>query len=124
MKQMHLGSSLQTSPSVKSSETPDGIVLLDVQQGMCFPLDHVGTLIWKGVVQERRVEEIAQQITGLYEIPFEQAHADVQEFIDQLIAQRLVLQERSTKRTANFSWIATVQGFWRRIHESHRFRRQ
>jgi hypothetical protein len=49
-------SGLHVSPSVRSTDTPDGVVLLDVRGGMTFPLDQVGTFIRKRLEQRSSVD--------------------------------------------------------------------
>jgi hypothetical protein len=78
------------SASIRECETQDGIVLLDVQHGMCFPLDPIGTLIWKQIKEGSQAAEIAQKIATTCDIPLEQASVDVQEFVQQLQHRQLV----------------------------------
>ena len=105
---------LQVSASVKSTNTPDGVVLLDVQGGMCFPLDAVGTIIWKGLEQHASVEAIAQQVAATYQIPMEQALADTREFVQQLQAQHLVRDGSEKERADTGGWISMLGRSWRR----------
>jgi hypothetical protein len=104
---------LQIAPSIKSTDTPDGVVLLDVRGGMCFPLDQVGTLIWKRLEQQLPIDVIAQEIVRTYRIPLQQASVDVQEFVWQLQANHLLIHEETKAESGNLPWTALVGQFCR-----------
>lgn len=97
---------LQVSHSVRSTDTQDGVVLLDVHGGMCFPLDQVGTLIWKRLEQRLAIDDIAQEIANTYRIPFELASADTREFVQELRAKHLLLDEESKEESGALPWTA------------------
>lgn len=104
---------LQVSSSVKSTDTPDGVVLLDVHGGMCFPLDQVGTFIWKRLERQLPPDVIAQEIVSTYQIPLQQASADVQEFVEQLQANQLLLDGQPKADSGKLPWTAVVGPFCR-----------
>ena len=81
---------LSVSASVRLAETQDGAVLLDVQQGLCFSLNPVGTLIWKRLCDGCSVTQIVQSIAEACSISEEQARNDTDEFLQALIGKRLV----------------------------------
>jgi hypothetical protein len=118
---------LQVSASVKTTSTPDGVVLLDIQGGMCFPLDAVGTFIWKGLEEHSSIEAIAQQIAETYQISLQQALADVRDFVEQLHAEHLVHDGSDKESVEAGGWISMVSRLCRRLArrrangaESHR----
>jgi hypothetical protein len=119
MKETIESTGLRASASVKVTDTQDGVVLLDVQQGLCFPLDQVGTLIWKRLEQGNQVVEVAQHIAETYQIPIQQALTDVQEFVQQLLAQRLVLGSHSDGQEGSPGWLSAVGHFCRRFAQRH-----
>jgi hypothetical protein len=106
---------LRVVESVKVTDTQDGVVLLDVREGMCFPLDLVGTLIWKRLEQGSQVREIAQHIADTFHIPLDQASGDVKEFVQQLQKERLVINEDGESQARTSGWISMVGQFWRRL---------
>lgn len=81
---------LRVSPSVRLAETPDGAVLLDVTQGICFSINCVGVLIWKQAGEGRELDQIAEYIAETFNISLEQARIDTQEFLDVLKEKQLV----------------------------------
>ncbi len=111
--------SLRVSPSVKVTDTRDGVVLLDIRGGMCFPLDLVGTFIWKGLEEGVAIDVIAQRIAATYQIPIQQASADVQEFAQQLLAQRLVLDEHNNGQDETTGWLSALRQYCRRFAQRH-----
>jgi hypothetical protein len=106
---------LLVSPSVKVTDTQDGVVLLDIEQGLCFPLDQVGTLIWKRLEQGSQVAEISQHIAETFHISLEQAFGDVQEFVQQLQLQHLLRETQGAKEPLRPQWIAALGALCRRI---------
>lgn len=104
---------LQVSPSVKSTDTPDGVVLLDIHGGMCFPLDQVGTFIWKRLEQRLEIGIIAQQIASAYQIPIQQATTDLHEFLQQLQASRLLLGANRQEHSKRLPWTSALGHFCR-----------
>jgi len=107
--------SLQISPSVKTTETPDGAVLLDICGGMCFPLDQVGTFIWQRLRRGSSIEDIAQQIVETYHISMQQALPDVQGFVQQLLAQHLVVDGSTDGQTAAGGWLSALGLICKRV---------
>ncbi len=106
---------LQPSPSVKVGETQDGVVLLDVEGGLIFPLDQVSTLIWKGIQVGTQTEDIAQQIADIFGIPLEQASSDIGEFVDQLLAQHLLVTPGIPKERTSRSLTGGFRSFLSRV---------
>lgn len=104
---------LQVSPSVKYTDTPDGVVLLDIHGGMCFPLDQVGTFIWTRLERQMKIDAIAQEIASAYNIPLQQASVDVQEFVQQLQANHLLVDEQTKAESGNLPWTGFLGQFCR-----------
>lgn len=110
---------LQIAPAVKETDTQDGIVLLDVHGGMCFPLDQVGTLIWKQLRVGNQIDEIARQIADQFHIPITQAAGDVREFVLQLQSNGLLCERGKGNAKDKPTMIATMGMLWRRLIGSH-----
>jgi hypothetical protein len=123
-KQMHSATArargLRVAASVKATDTQDGVVLLDVLGGMCFPLDQVGTLIWKQLELGNQVDGIAQYISDKFQIPLMQASGDVQEFVQQLQSKGLLRDERDTDEKPRPAMITTIGMLWKRWTRSQR----
>jgi hypothetical protein len=78
------------SEGVRSTHGQDGAVVLDIQQGQMFNLNHVGSkileLLKSGATESTIVEEISQT----FEVSRELAESDVREFIESLKHLRLL----------------------------------
>ena len=80
-----------TSPKIRTATDGDGVVLLDMQQGMMVTLNATGGYIWNKMRTGRSVDEIIGDLacdTG--EDPLVIAD-DVHQFLDQMIAKRFIL---------------------------------
>lgn len=85
----------QISSRVKASVSADGLVLLDVHGGVVLASNPAGARIWQLLEERQSVPEIAGRFVDDYHIAAEQAHRDVQAFVDALLARRLVAEVRS-----------------------------
>ena len=100
---------LRPSHSIRQTDTQDGAVLLDVEQGICFSMNLIGTLIWKLLGSGSRPDEIAQHLATTFDIPFDQASADVQDFLEQLQRQKLLQRpDKIEPRPKRNNWVSTM----------------
>jgi hypothetical protein len=107
--------------SVKSTETQDGAVLLDVKQGLCFSINPVGMLVWKRVRDGCTTTQIAQYLAETFSISPEQARNDTQEFLHELMEKRLVQEEEDRTESSNGrrGWIAeTFPSLWKLVRSN------
>jgi Coenzyme PQQ synthesis protein D (PqqD) len=77
------------SESVSHAVLGDEAVLLDVQSGVYFGLDSVGTRIWQLLAGECTEEEINRQLLEEYDVDPEQLRADVAGFLRSLAEKGL-----------------------------------
>jgi hypothetical protein len=89
----------ESSPSVRESNGPDGAVLLDIQQGICFNLNPVGAKIWGLIKEHKSMDEIITSLVKEFDVPEEQIRADVMEFAALLKQNRLLLSAGDSKRS-------------------------
>lgn len=82
--------SLSIPPSVRCVVQEDGAVLLNIESGLMYSVNHVGSLIWKKLDEGSTVEEIAVFISGHCGIPIDDSRQDVQMFVNDLMRNRLV----------------------------------
>jgi hypothetical protein len=70
-----------TTASIRSTQTQDGRILLDIQQGKLFSVNLIGSKIL-GLIESGWDEpRIADEISRAYQVPVEVSREDVHEFI-------------------------------------------
>jgi hypothetical protein len=87
---------LYVSPTVRDVHNQDGAVLLDLQQGICFALTPVGMKIWELLKTKRPLDQICEHLCREYpEATRECIAKDAGQFVQELLANRLVTNQRS-----------------------------
>jgi hypothetical protein len=76
---------------VVAAAVHDETLLLDLESGVYYSLNTVGTPIWEQVAQGRTPAEIVAAIVDEYDVPPEVAAQDVQRFLDRLVALGLMV---------------------------------
>jgi hypothetical protein len=75
---------------VKQTESEDGAVLLDIEQGICFSLNVVGLKIWEMLKRQCPIGQIADSLEQEFHIPRAQIIADICDFVAQLESKHLI----------------------------------
>jgi len=83
-------SAIKVAKGVRETVNQDGAVLLDIEQGLCFSLNPVGTRIWEMIKDGRSVDEIADALEEEFRLPRTQLLTDISDFVNQLENMRLV----------------------------------
>lgn len=81
-------------PMVRSAQDAGGLTLLHVQQGRVYRSNPVGAWIWNELAEGKQLAEIEVGLCSRYEIPGEQAAADLRGFLDALTSQGMIEGER------------------------------
>lgn len=81
---------VRVKSSVLARPVGDQIVLLDLDSGRYFSLNAVGAFIWQHLERGEGPAAIADRLTAEYEVSAEQAAADLQELLADLVAHGLV----------------------------------
>lgn len=76
-----------------ATEVVDGeLVLLQLDDGIYFGLDAVGTRIWQWLMEGRSLGQITTELAALYPaVPPGTLRLDVQALVNELLAAKLVL---------------------------------
>ncbi len=85
---------LRPSSGVRNITTPDGAVLLDIDQGLCFSMNTVGARIWELLKLNHSIDFIADTLAGDYSMSRDQILEDVRAFLAQLQGQNLIVASR------------------------------
>ena len=78
------------SPGARASISGDGLILLDVDEGLVLTSNVVGARIWQLIEQDRTTTEIVRQIVDDYDVPIDRARRDVAMFVAALMSRGLV----------------------------------
>ena len=84
---------LRPSIAVRASISTDGLVLLDVNDGLVLASNVVGAYVWQLIEQQRTPDEIARQLVADYDVSYDRAQSDVASFIAALVARGLVAED-------------------------------
>ena len=85
-----LAATYAAEESVVSAELDGETVLLNVQSGIYFGLDAIGSEIWKMVEPGATEEHIVQRLAADYDVEINKLRADIREFLDLLLTKGLV----------------------------------
>jgi hypothetical protein len=85
-----LQSRVQVKDDVLFQELQGESVLLNLDSGIYFGLDAVGTRMWQLIVEQEQLAEVAQAITAEYDVSEEQCAADLLALVARLEGQGLV----------------------------------
>ena len=80
---------LTINETVVCAELDDEMVLLNVETGVYFGLDAVGTRIWGLLTQGATEDEIVAQLLDEYDVPRDELSVDVSSFLDDLQSKGL-----------------------------------
>lgn len=76
--------------SVVAAELDRETVLLDIESGIYFGLDEVGTEIWRLIEAGRDEQEILDELVDAFEVEPDVLRGDVRRFVDRLLEKRLI----------------------------------
>lgn len=81
---------LVSSESVVCAELDGEAVLLNIDTGLYFGLDPVGTAIWNALTAGATADEIAARVIEQFDAPADEIRSDVREFLELLSEKGLV----------------------------------
>ena len=84
-----LNRGLRVHQSVISAEIEDETVLLNIETGMYFGIDAVGTRIWQLLQEDATSDEIVNRMLEEYEVEATELRKDVSDFLDLLLRHGL-----------------------------------
>ena len=80
----------QSKDSAVVADVDGQLVALDINEGVCYGLDHLATRIWGLLDQPRSVLEIRDILIEEYEVDRDQCAVDVKALLEDLKAAGLV----------------------------------
>jgi len=94
------------APSVRETASEDGAVLLDVEQGICFSLNPVGSKIWKMLGQQLSLEQMTDSLEQEFHAPRPELVVDICDFVRKLETKNLIHHGVCTP--AKQGWLANL----------------
>lgn len=89
------------SDTIRSTQTVDGRVVLDIRRGRMFSVNSVGSKILELLEQGQNEPRIAEEISRLYATNIEVVRPDVHDFIEALRNHRIVKDGDSVESNSN-----------------------
>jgi Coenzyme PQQ synthesis protein D (PqqD) len=83
----------RVSPDVRATYSEDGAVLLDINKGLCYSLNVVGSHIWVSIESSPFGIDLTGIVTALethFQVPHQQLEADATEYLNKLEGMGLV----------------------------------
>lgn len=102
------GQTIKPADSVRETISPDGAVLLDIKQGLCFSMNPVGSKIWEMLKKEYSLEKIASALEAEFQAPREQIEADIIAFVSELRNQNLIRENAVEKLEEKSTWFSKL----------------
>ena len=81
------------NPSVIYRELAGEVVLLNLQSGVYYGLDQVGSRVWQLLMQSRGVDDVCAALLDEYDVSAETLRADVERLVGELSDKGLVIVE-------------------------------
>jgi len=76
---------------VSLTDVDDQAVLLDLDSGTYFGINHVGAYFLRLMESDYNSQQAIQEIARHYDVDTKNVETDINELIEQLIAQKLIL---------------------------------
>lgn len=102
MSEQQNNSAIKVAKGVRETVNQDGAVLLDIEQGLCFSLNPIGTRIWEMVKDGHSLAEITDILQEECRVPRSQLLGDVSDFLKQLEEMRLIGEQSSSTDKRGF----------------------
>lgn len=85
-----------------NAEVIDGeAIIINVTTGVYFSLEDVGVYIWQLLTSGNSLSETIQAVIERYRVPAEQANADLETFVSELIAEGLIVETNSSASSSS-----------------------
>jgi hypothetical protein len=82
---------LAKNPEVVSTELEDGAILLNLETRLYYSLNDAGLEIWRRIGAASSEQELAENLTGLFDADEERVTGVVARFVSELERERLVV---------------------------------
>ena len=83
----------RVSDRVRSREVAGETVLLDLEGGIYYALDEVGTEIWNGLKGGETLAALEERILDRYEVEPDRLSSDLRRLLQELVEKDLIVEE-------------------------------
>jgi|HubBroStandDraft_1064217.scaffolds.fasta_scaffold1123435_1 hypothetical protein len=73
------------------ADTGEGVVMLRMDDGICFGLNKVGTAIWRHLSKERSVADLSDALMRDFRVDRDTCERQLQALLEELSAERLIV---------------------------------
>ena len=89
-----LSSRLRPNDAEVAAKVMDGeAIMINLSNGMYYSMELVGGHVWEQIDAGRSLEEIVQSIVSTYDVSWDQAAADLDSLVTDLLAESLVFEQ-------------------------------
>jgi hypothetical protein len=92
-------SRVEVSPSVIYRDVSGEVVLLDLQSGVYYGLDPVGSRMWQLLMEQRSLDDVCSVMLEEFEVAGDVLCADLSRLVDELSSNGLVTVHSGSDRT-------------------------
>jgi hypothetical protein len=85
-----LSDTVRIPPRISFRRVRDEMALLNLDTGVYFGLDEVGARMWELVAEHQRLQLVAEQMEGEYDVDPARLRQDLLRLVDELIAKGLL----------------------------------
>jgi len=75
---------------IRTTYGPDGVVILDIDQGLMVSVNVVGAKVWQRLERSMTINTIIDELCAEFEMPHETIEADVTDFLRSLAKKSLI----------------------------------
>ena len=91
-----LSDRLQARGEEVAAKVMDGeAIIINLANGVYYSMDKVGGLIWEAIEKQSSVAAMIAEVVARYDVPAEQAGADIQRILEELLQENLVTVSES-----------------------------
>jgi hypothetical protein len=77
------------SDTVLVGQIGDELVALDIDRGVCFGLNSVGSRVWRQIAEPITVQDLCLGLCEIYDVEYETCEAQVVNLLQSLLAEGL-----------------------------------
>ena len=92
-------SRVEVNPSVIYRDVSGEVVLLNLQSGVYYGLDSVGSRMWQLLMEQRPLDDVCAVMLDEYDVPADVLRADLSKLVDELSSKGLVTVHSGSDRT-------------------------